>query len=107
MNAVPGVCKGSLATRQKAKKEVEKMKITKTINTATVTAATITVKDGKAETRTSDITLYSCDPWSDERIAKEVRRIDKTAVVVVSVDRRTDKYAIDIEEFVKIAHVEQ
>lgn len=31
------------------------MKITKTINTATVTAATITVKDGKAETRTSDI----------------------------------------------------
>ena len=106
MNAVRGVCNGSLATRQRAKKEVEKMKITKTINTATVTAATITVKDGKAETRTSDITLYSCDPLSDERIAKEVRRIDQKAVVV-SVDRRTDKYAIDIEEFVKIAHVEQ
>lgn len=82
------------------------MKITKTINTATVTAATITVKDGKAETRTSDITLYSCDPLSDERIAKEVRRIDQKAVVV-SVDRRADKYAIDIEEFVKVAHVEK
>lgn len=107
MNAVRGVCNGSLAIRQKGEERGRKnMKITKTINTATVTAATITVKDGKAETRTNDITLYSCDPLSDERIAKEVRRIDQKAVVV-SVDRRTDKYAIDIEEFVKIAHVEQ
>lgn len=36
MNAVLGVCNGSLATRQRAKKEVEKMKITKTINKATI-----------------------------------------------------------------------
>lgn len=106
MNAVRGVCNGSLAIRQKGEERGRKMKITKTINTATVTAATITVKDGKAETRTSDITLYSCDPLPDERIAKEVRRIDQKAVVV-SVDRRADKYAIDIEEFVKVAHVEK
>lgn len=31
------------------------MSITKTINTATVTLATVEVKDGKPETRTSDI----------------------------------------------------
>lgn len=82
------------------------MKITKTINTATVTAATITVKDGKAETRTSDITLYSCDPLSDEGIAKEVRRINPKAVVI-SVDQHSNKYSIDINDFVKLAHVEQ
>lgn len=82
------------------------MKITKTINTATVTAATITVKDGKAETRTSDITLYSCDPLSDERIAKEVHRINPKAVVI-SVDQHSNKYSIDINDFVKLAHVEQ
>lgn len=82
------------------------MKITKTINTATVTAATITVKDGKAERRTSDITLYSCDPLSDERIAKEVRRINPKAVVI-SVDQHSNKYSIDINDFVKLAHVEQ
>lgn len=82
------------------------MKITKTINTATVTAATITVKDGKTETRTSDITLYSCDPLSDERIAKEVRRINPKAVVI-SVDQHSNKYSIDINDFVKLAHVEQ
>lgn len=82
------------------------MKITKTINTATVTAATITVKDGKAETRTSNITLYSCDPLSDERIAEEVRRINPKAVVI-SVDQHSNKYSIDINDFVKLAHVEQ
>lgn len=43
------------------------MNITKTINTATVTLATVEVKDGKAETRTSTIKLYSCDALSDAR----------------------------------------
>lgn len=77
------------------------MKITKTINTATVL-----VKDGNAETKTSDIKLYSCKPLSDAKIAKEVRRIDPKAVIL-DAEQHSDKYAIDIEEFVKIAHVEQ
>ena len=82
------------------------MNITKTINTATVTLATVEVKDGKTEIRTSDIKLYSCDPLSDEQITKAVGEIDPKAVIV-SVDQRTDKYAIDFNEFVKLAHVEQ
>ena len=82
------------------------MNITKTINTATVTLATVEVKDGKPETRTSDIKLYSCDPLSEAKIAKEVRRIDPKAVVV-HVDQHSNKYAIDINDFVKLAQVEQ
>ena len=82
------------------------MKITKTINTATVTLATVVVKDGKAETKTSDIKLYSCEPFSDAKIAKEVRRIDPKATIV-SVNQSMGKYATRIEEFVKIAHVER
>lgn len=106
MNAVLGVCKGSLAARQMAEKEVEEMKITKTINTATVTLATILVKDGNTETKTSDIKLYSCKPLSEDKIAKAVRRIDPKASIV-SVNQSMAKYAVRIEEFVKIAHVEQ
>lgn len=80
--------------------------ITKTINKATVTIATVLVKDGNAETKTSDIKLYSCEPLSDTKIAKEVRRIDPKATIV-SVNQSMAKYAVRIEEFVKIAHVEQ
>lgn len=82
------------------------MKITKTINTATVTLATVLVKDGNAKTKTSDIKLYSCEPLSDAKIAKEVRKIDPKASIV-SVNQSMAKYAVRIEEFVKIAHVEQ
>ena len=83
------------------------MKITKTINTATVVLATVEAKDGKAEVKnTTTTTILSCDPLSDAKIAKAVRKIDPKAAIV-SVDQRTDRYAIDIEEFVKIAHVEQ
>lgn len=82
------------------------MKITKTINTAIVTTATVAVKDGKPETRTSDITLYSCDPLSDAKIAKAVRKIDPKATIV-AVNQSMCKYAVEIEEFVKLAHVEQ
>lgn len=82
------------------------MKITKTINTATVNMATVTVKDGKAETALTATVLRSCDPLSDAKIAKAVRKINPKATVV-SVTPRTDKYAIDIDEFVKVAHVEQ
>ena len=78
------------------------MKITKTINTATVVMATVEVKDGKAEAKN----ILSCDPLSDAKIAKEVRRIDPKAVVV-SVDQHSNKYSIDINDFVKLAHVEQ
>ena len=107
MNAVRGVCDGSLATRQRAKKEVEKMKITKTINTTIVSTAVIEVKkDGHAEMRAEDILLYSCDPLSADKIAKEVRKIDPKAVIL-SVEQHANKYAVDIEEFVQIAHVEQ
>lgn len=106
MNAVRGVCNGSLATRQRAKKEVEKMKITKTINTATVVLATVEVKDGKAEPKNITAAILSCEPLSDAKIAKAVRRINPKAVIV-SVDQHSDKYAIDINDFVKFAHVEQ
>lgn len=82
------------------------MKITKTINTTIVTVATVVIKDGKAETKTSDIKLYSCDPLSEDKIAKAVRKIDPKATIV-SVEQHTDKYAVDIEKFVNIAHVEQ
>ena len=82
------------------------MKITKTINTATVAMATVEVKDGKAEAKNITATILSCDPLSDVKIAKEVRRIDPKAVVV-SVEQHANKYAVDIEEFVQIAHVEQ
>ena len=82
------------------------MKITKTINTATVVLATVETKDGKAEVKNTTTTILSCDPLSDAKIAKAVRKIDPKAAIV-SVDQRTDRYAIDIEEFVKIAHVEQ
>ena len=82
------------------------MKITKTLNTATVNMATVAVKDGKAETAMTVTVLHSCDPLSDEKITKAVRKIDPKATVV-SVTQRTDKYSIDIDEFVKVAHVEQ
>lgn len=82
------------------------MKITKTINTATVVMATVEVKDGKAEAKNITATILSCDPLSDAKIAKEVRRIDPKAVVV-SVDQHSNKYSIDINDFVKLAHVEQ
>lgn len=82
------------------------MNITKTINTATVVLATVEVKDGKAEAKNITATILSCDPLSDAEIAKEVRRIDPKAVVV-SVEQHSDKYAIDINDFVKLAHVEQ
>ena len=82
------------------------MNITKTINTATVTLATVEVKDGKPETRTSDIKLYSCDPLSDAKIEKAVRKIDPKATIV-AVNQSMCKYALEIEEFVKNAHVEQ
>lgn len=82
------------------------MKITKTINTATVTMATVEVKDGKAETKTTTTTVYSCDPLSDAKITKAVRKINPKAAIV-SVEQHADKYAIEIEDFVKLAHVEQ
>lgn len=106
MNAVLGVCEGSLATRQRAKKEVEKMKITKTINTTIVSTAVLEVEDGNPEMIAKDILLYSCGPLSADKIAKEVRNIDPKAVIL-SVEQHANKYAVDIEEFVQIAHVEQ
>lgn len=106
MNAVRGVCNGSLAIRQRAKKEVEKMKITRTINTTIVSVAVIEVEDGHPEARGKDIVLHSFDPLSDAKIATAVRKIDPYAVIL-SVEQHSDKYAVDIEEFVQIAHVEQ
>ena len=82
------------------------MNITKTINTATVTLATVEVKDGKPETKTTTTTIYSCDPLSDSKIAKAVRKINAKAAIVY-VEQHSDKYAIDIEDFVKLAHLEQ
>lgn len=82
------------------------MKITKTINTTIVTVVTLVIKDGEAETKTSDIKLYSCDPLSEDKIAKAVHKIDPKAVIL-DTEQHSDKYAVDIEEFVKIAHVEQ
>lgn len=82
------------------------MKITKTINTTIVSVAILDVKDGKAETRETDIALYSCDPLSDTKIAKAVRKINPKAVIL-SAEQHADKYAVDIEDFVKLAHVEQ
>lgn len=75
------------------------MKITKTINTATVNMATVIVKEGKAETKLSTTVIRSCDPLSDEKIAKAVRKIDPKASVV-SVVQTSDKYAMDIDKFV-------
>ena len=107
MNAVRGVCKGSLATRQRAKKEVEKMKkITRTINTATVELASAEVKDGKVVPKIGSIELYSFAPLSDANIAKAVARLDPKATIV-SVNQSMNKYAVNIEEFVKLAHVEK
>lgn len=82
------------------------MKITKTINTATVVLATVAVKDGKAEAMNITAAIRSCEPLSDAKIAKAVRRIDPKATIV-SVNQRSDKYSIDINDFVKVAHVEQ
>lgn len=82
------------------------MKITKTINTVTVTTATVAVNEGKAETKISDITLYSRDPLSDAKIAKAVRKIDPKATIV-EVYQFNCKYSIEIEDFVKHARVEQ
>lgn len=82
------------------------MKITKTINTATVVMATVEVKDGKAEAKNITATILSCNPLSDAKIAEEAHRIDPKAVVV-SVHHQSNKYSIDINDFVKLAHVEQ
>lgn len=82
------------------------MKITKTIYTATVNMSTVAVKDGKAETAMTVTVIHSHVPLSDEKIAKAVCKIDPKATIV-SVTKRTDKYSIDIDEFVKVAHVEQ
>lgn len=82
------------------------MKITKTINTAIVSAASLEVKDGKVVTRAGDIVIHSCNPLSDANIKKAVCRVDPKAVIL-SVEQHSDKYAVDIEEFVKVAHVEQ
>ena len=77
------------------------MNITKTINTANVE-----VKEGNAEARTRDIKLYSCDTLPDAKIEKAVRKIYPKATIV-SVNQSMSKYAARIEDFVKIAHVEQ
>lgn len=106
MNAVLRVCKGSLAIRQKGEERGRKMKITKTINTTIVSTVVLEVEDGHPEMRAKDILLYSCDPLSNDKIAKEVRKIDPKAVIL-SVEQHANKYAVDIEEFVQIAHVEQ
>ena len=82
------------------------MKITKTINTTIVTVATVDIKDGKAEIKTSDIKLYSCNPLSEDEIAKAVRKIDPKANIVQT-EKNTAKYAVNIEKFVELAHVEQ
>lgn len=79
-------------------------KITKTINTATVVLATVEVKDGKAEAKNITATILSCDTLSDAKIAKEVRRIDPKAVIV-SVEQHSNKYAMNINDFVKNACV--
>lgn len=78
------------------------MNITKTINTATVVLATVEVKDGKAETRTRDIKLYSSDTLPDAKIEKAVRKIDPKATIV-AVNQSMCKYAVKI---VKIAQME-
>ena len=106
MNAVRGVCNGSLAIRQKGEERGRKMKIAKTINTTIVSTVVLEVEDGHPEMRAKDILLYSCDPLSNDKIAKEVRKIDPKAVIL-SVEQHANKYAVDIEEFVQIAHVEQ
>lgn len=83
------------------------MKITKTINTTIVSTIVLEVEDGHPpEMIAKDILLYSCDPLSNDKIAKEVRKIDPKAVIL-SVEQHANKYAVDIEEFVQIAHVEQ
>lgn len=82
------------------------MKITKTINTTIVSTAVLEVEDGHPEMIAKDILLYSCDPLSADKIAKEVRKIDPKAVIL-SVEQQANKYAVDIEEFVQVAHVEQ
>lgn len=82
------------------------MKITKTINTTIVSTVVLEVEDGHPETKGKDILLYSCVPLSNEKIAKEVRKIDPKAVIL-SIEQHSNKYAVDIEEFVQIAHVEQ
>lgn len=82
------------------------MKITKTINTATVTTAIVEAENGCPKIRQVEILLRSCDPLSDAKIRKAVRRIEPKATIL-SVDQHSDKYAIDIDDFVKVAHVEQ
>lgn len=82
------------------------MKITKTINTTIVSTVVLEVEDGHPEMRAKDILLYSCDPLSNDKIANEVCKIDPKAVIL-SVEQHANKYAVDIEEFVQIAHVEQ
>ena len=78
------------------------MSTTKTINTATVTLTTVEVKDGKSEENTIITTILSCDPLSNAKIFNEVHRIYPTAVII-----SVDQYAIDINDFVMIARVEQ
>ena len=82
------------------------MNITKTINTATVTLETVEAKDGKGNTITSDIKLYSSAPLPVAKIVKAVRKIYPKATIV-AINQSMHKYAAKIEEFVKIAHVEQ
>ena len=82
------------------------MKITRTINTATVELASVEVKDGKVVPKIGSIELYSFAPLSDANIAKAVARLDPKATIV-SVNQSMNKYAVKIEEFVKLAHVEK
>lgn len=82
------------------------MKITRTINTVTVELASVEVKDGKVVPKIGSIELYSSAPLSDANIAKAVARLDPKATIV-SVNQSVNKYAVKIEEFVKLAHVEQ
>lgn len=82
------------------------MKITKTIITTNVTMATVEVRDGKAETKTSTVELYSCEPLSSVKFNKAVRKIDPKAVVVAT-EQSSSKYSMDIEDFVKYADIEQ
>lgn len=82
------------------------MKITKTINKATVELASVEVKDGTVVAKTGSIELYSCEPLSDANIAKAVAKVDPKATIV-SVNQSMSKYAVNIEEFVKLAHIEK
>lgn len=82
------------------------MKITKTINKATVKCAKLVVTAQGAQAEEQNVVLLSCDELTEAK-AKKLLQQKVAGAQFISMTQKQEKYSIEIEEFVKVAHVEQ